>query len=72
MPYRFYIFIFFANTFAKIYMQNTYICKIKASISYSILLLLLACLVINNISAVVFVTGMQFISWIRILQNDLI
>lgn len=40
---------------------NTYICKIKATISYSILLLQLARLVIN-ISAVTFVAGMQFIS----------
>lgn len=38
---------------------NTYICKIKPTTSYSILLPQLAHLVINNISAVVFVTEMQ-------------
>lgn len=48
-----------------IYMQNK-------TISYSILLLQLAHLVTKSVSAVIFVTEVEFFSWIGILQNDLI
>lgn len=54
------------------YRQNIYVCKIKTMSFYYILLQNWTHLVIDKISAVIFVTEMQIISCIRILQNDLL